>query len=234
MRPTLIAHRDAVISLIAKTAIVNQRLLIAIAGPPGSGKSTLAEAVVAELNSALDETEPLAALLPMDGFHLDNAILEQRGLLARKGAPETFDANGLIELLTRVKTETGDVRYPLFDRAADRSLVDAGLLRAGTRVVVVEGNYLLLKDSPWSTLAGLFDTSVFLAPSLATLDSRLMARWLDHGFSIDQALQKTQNNDLVNADYVLHHSREADLKLAGSELLGAPSNQAGTLRFDDR
>jgi len=214
---SLIANRDAVISLISRTAMPAGRLLVAIAGPPGSGKSTLAEAVVAELNSG--STGPLqsAALLPMDGFHLDNAILEQRHLLARKGAPETFDAQGLFELLKQVKAGGSDVSYPLFDRASDRSLMDAAVLRADTRIVVVEGNYLLLNDAPWRDLSGLFDACVFLQPSFITLQSRLLNRWLSHGFSIEQALEKTQNNDLMNADYVLLNSREADLKLAESE-----------------
>jgi len=213
----LIENRDVVVSLIRQMAVPSERLLVAIAGPPGSGKSTLAEAVVAELNVGSTGPVDAAALLPMDGFHLDNTVLEQRQLLARKGAPETFDAQGLVELLKRVKAGGSDVSYPLFDRASDRSLMDAAVLRADTRVVVVEGNYLLLNDAPWRDLFGLFDGSVFLQPSRRTLESRLLDRWLSHGFSIEKAQQKTQGNDLLNADYVLQHSRKGDLTLTEGE-----------------
>lgn len=217
MRTTVNADRDAVLTLIDPIAAGKQRTLVAIAGPPGSGKSTLAEAVVAELNRRSGQAEEVAALLPMDGFHLDNEVLAQRHLLARKGAPQTFDAYGLTQLLSEVKAGRGDVRFPRFDRSADRVLVDAGLLRAATRIVVVEGNYLLLDEPPWSALSGLFDASVFLRPPMETLRARLMSRWLDHGYSEAQARQKTEGNDLINADYVLTHSRPADLTLADND-----------------
>ena len=149
----------------------------------------------------------------MDGFHLDNELLLQKDLLKRKGAPETFDVGGLYELVVNARTDVGDIHYPLFDRALDRSLVDAGLLKSTTAVVVFEGNYLLLDAPIWDGLAELFDATVFLKPSLETLEKRLMDRWLGFGFTPEQAAMKVHDNDLRNARLVLEHSGVADLTL---------------------
>lgn len=207
----------AVLALIDDVARSGERTLIAIAGPPGSGKSTLAQAVVDQLNSTAG-SEPLAALIPMDGFHLDNQELEKQGLLPRKGAPETFDAAGLIRLVRGIRRGGADIRYPLFDRTTDRCQIDAGLLSAETPIVVVEGNYLLLEDSPWNALAELFDATVFLAPSVETLEKRLIDRWLAYGFSPEMAEEKARANDLRNARLVLEKSLAADLLLTQERL----------------
>lgn len=202
----------AVLDLINRAARSGQRVIIGISGPPGSGKSTLAEGVVEQLNAQAGNGLR-AALLPMDGFHLDNQVLAKRGLLARKGAPETFDAAGLVRLVRHIRDQEADIRYPLFDRTLDRCLTDAGLLEATTPIVVVEGNYLLLDAPPWDELASLFDASVFLSPSIDTLEARLIDRWLSFGFSLEAATQKARGNDLKNARLVLESSRAADLLL---------------------
>ena len=111
------------------------RSLVAIAGAPASGKSTLA----AEMTGALRQAGRKARLIPMDGFHLDNAVLEARGLLSRKGAPETFDADGFIVLMNRVKTGE-EVVYPTFDRVRDHSIAGAAVIDVNCDLVVVEGN----------------------------------------------------------------------------------------------
>ena len=67
-------------SEIEKQAIGGKRALIAIAGAPGSGKSTFAERLSGYLGKK-------ASVIPMDGFHLDNSVLEAKGLLSVKGAP---------------------------------------------------------------------------------------------------------------------------------------------------
>lgn len=213
MMGTVEANCDAVIRLIDRTNRPRNRLLIGIAGPPGSGKSTLAEAVVKALNDRAGAGHE-AALLPMDGFHLDNEELSNLGLLTRKGAPETFDARGLLDLLIRVRAGDQDLHYPIFDRALDLSITDAGVLRADTAIVVVEGNYLLLDSGPWAGMSDQFDATVFLKPSLATLEARLKQRWLDHGFTAEAADRKAHGNDLVNARLVLLESLPADLTLA--------------------
>ena len=95
----------------------HKRLMVAIAGPPGAGKSTVADALAIALNHRLSDHP--AEVVPMDGFHYDNAILDARHLRARKGAPETFDADGFLALIRRLRTEQGDIATPVFDRNVD-------------------------------------------------------------------------------------------------------------------
>ena len=170
------------------------RRLIAIAGPPGSGKSTLAEAVVAELNAMGHDT----ALMPMDGFHLDDRLLEKRGLLTRKGAPETFDFGGFASALQRVRTEPSII-LPVFDRAREIAIAGAAEIRPETRIVVVEGNYLCLDETPWRSLATLWDSAYFLDVPMEELERRLIDRWLAYGFDAAAARAKAHGNDMVNA-----------------------------------
>lgn len=209
---TLEDHAAAVLALIDRLPRGPGRLLVAVAGPPGSGKSTLAEAVVEALNARGDPKQA-AGLVPMDGFHLDNATLDARGLRDRKGAPETFDAEGFAALVRRLRDAPGEIRYPLFSRAEDRTLPDAGRLGAETRIVVVEGNYLLLQDAGWAALRPLFDATVMLAPPIEVLEQRLVARWLDHGMEPEAARARARGNDLANARRVIADSARADLAL---------------------
>lgn len=187
------------------------RNLIAIAGPPGGGKSTVAEALVGALNEYNGAGH--AALVPMDGYHLDNTVLDARGLRAVKGAPETFDAAGFAALVNRIRSETGPIRYPLFDRAQDCAVADVGELSAETRFAVIEGNYLLCDLPVWRDLAPLFDLAIMLHVPIATLEARLIQRWLDQGFSPEAAAQRARGNDLANARTVLERSVTADLTL---------------------
>lgn len=202
---------SAVMALVSKLTQAKGRSVIAIAGPPGSGKSTLAEQVVQNINSQM--REDVAAVVPMDGFHLDNSLLIERGLLSRKGSPDTFDVDGFANLLKTIKGTRVDIRYPLFDRPSDQIIQNAALLKATTTVVVVEGNYLLLDQTPWDRLAAFFDASIFLAPAFDVLEQRLMARWLNLGFSHEAAKEKVESNDLKNAKLVLTRSQSTDLRL---------------------
>lgn len=180
------------------------RQVVAVVGPPGSGKSTLAARLVAGLESA--------ALVPMDGFHLDNRLLDLDGLRGCKGAPETFDAEGFVALVRRLKAG-GAVVYPVFDRDRDLAVAGAGRVEAATRLVVVEGNYLLLDRAPWRELAGLWDLSVMLEVPGDELRRRLTARWQGLGRSPAEVLAHLEN-DLANAETVAEGSMPADLRLA--------------------
>jgi pantothenate kinase len=186
-----------------------KRTIVAIAGPPGAGKSTLAEALTIALNGGFATERTVA--VPMDGFHYDNGILDGRGLRARKGAPETFDADGFLALLRRLRLDDGDVAIPVFDRAADLSRASARIVGSGHRLLLVEGNYLLLDRPVWRDVARLFDFSVFLKPSLETIEARLVRRWLDHGLSEGAAIERARGNDLANARLILTESGTADL-----------------------
>jgi pantothenate kinase len=184
------------------------RFVVAIAGPPGAGKSTLCDALLA----ALERQAPGAAVLvPMDGYHYDNAVLEAMGLLARKGAPATFDVGGLAADLGRIAAGEDSVAVPVFDRRLDLARAGARLVRREHRIVVVEGNYLLLDDEPWRGLAGRFDRTVFLDVPEERLRQRLVARWLEHGLDAEAARARAESNDLPNANLVLTGSVPADV-----------------------
>ena len=176
----------------------NERLVVAISGAPGSGKSTLSQA----LSSKLNKSEHVAAVIPMDGYHLDDSLLEDFGLLKRKGSPETFDFVGFKHLLLRVKNED-EVVYPVFDREREISISGAGILKKNIRIVIVEGNYLLFDEEPWTCLSKLWDYSVFLDVELTVLEQRLIDRWINHGFSRAEAKQKALGNDIQNAKRVI-------------------------------
>ena len=180
------------------------RRLVAVAGPPGGGKSTLAAALVARM--------PGAALVEMDGFHLDNPLLEARGLGARKGAPETFDADGFVAAIRRIRAGR-EVILPRFDRARDLAVAGARVVPARARIVVVEGNYLLLRRAPWEELRRFFDLTVSVDPGLAELRARLVRRWLDHGLPEAEAVARAEGNDLANAAVIRAESAAADVTL---------------------
>lgn len=166
-----------------------RRRLIALAGAPASGKSTLADGLAAALGGQV---------VPMDGFHLDNSILTARDLLHRKGAPETFDASGVLHLVQRL-AQGSQVIHPTFDRSRDIAIAGSGVVSADCRVVVVEGNYLLHDAPIWRELSTLWDFSIRLDVPMAELRNRLVQRWLDHGLSEQQAIARAEENDLPNA-----------------------------------
>jgi pantothenate kinase len=186
-----------------------KRLLIAVAGPPGAGKSTVAEALAENLNIVLGDRP--AETVPMDGFHYDNAILDARGWRAKKGAPETFDVDGFLSLVHRLKDETGDIAIPVFDRSADLARGSARIISSHQRLLIVEGNYLLLDRPKWRELFPLFDLTVFLKPTLETIEERLIQRWLGYGFDQQTAEARAKGNDLANARLILSESRSAEI-----------------------
>ncbi|WP_186199982.1 nucleoside/nucleotide kinase family protein [Burkholderia gladioli] len=187
------------------------RRIVAVAGPPGAGKSTFAE----RLREALDAPAPgRAALLAMDGFHYDDRVLEARGDRPRKGAPHTFDIDGLGAMLARLKADDGrEIAVPVFDRSIEIARAGAAIIPAGARIVVVEGNYLLLDDPAWAPLRAFFDLTVMLQVPRAVLVERLSARWQGYGMSEAAIVEKLDGNDLPNVDRVLTGCVAADFRV---------------------
>ncbi|MCY1125987.1 AAA family ATPase [Frigidibacter sp. RF13] len=181
------------------------RFLAGLAGPPGSGKSTLA----ADLARHLGE---MAKVVPMDGFHYDDRLLAMLGLSSRKGAPETFDAAGFLHLLARLRTEVR-VAIPIFDRGMELSRAAADLVTEDHRILIVEGNYLLLDEAPWRDIRRRLDLTIMLDPPEEELLRRLRARWAHYGRSEAAAEDWIATNDLPNIRRVRDGSGPADIVL---------------------
>ena len=179
------------------------RFITALAGPPGAGKSTLAEAVVAALG-------PEARVVPMDGFHYDDAVLNARELRSRKGAPETFDVAGFLALMQRLRAG-GEVAIPVFDRALELSRAGADIVTDAHRLLVVEGNYLLLDEAPWTGLADCFDLTGYIDVPEAELERRLLVRWAHFGKTPAAARAWIDSNDIPNIRRVTQGSRVSDV-----------------------
>ena len=193
-------------------AASESRVVVGIVGAPGAGKSTLAEALVQLLNQQLVATNESAVVVPMDGFHLDNDVLDSHGSRQVKGSPPTFDVAGFVSLLNRISVSSEQTIYaPVFDRSADLARNCAQEIKPQHSVVVVEGNYLLLDRPIWREISGLFNCSVMLDVPMSTLESRLIQRWLDHGHSPEEARAWALSNDIPNAQLVLSESISADL-----------------------
>jgi len=189
----------------------SHRTIVAIVGAPGAGKSTEAERLVARLN---DDADGRAALLPMDGFHYDDRVLIDRGLRTRKGAPETFDVLGLLHMLDRLRrNEEDEVAVPVFDRDLEISRAGARLIPRAARILIVEGNYLLLTQHPWSLLRARFDITVAIDVPEEILRQRLIERWRGYRLTPPEITAKVEENDLPNGRYVMANSEPADFVL---------------------
>ena len=194
---------------LAREAGDGRRRVVAVAGSPGSGKSTAAERLKERLNEA---QAGLADILPMDGYHFDDLVLVPRGDRPRKGAPHTFDLDGFRHMVERLRADEGrDVAVPVFDRSIEIARAGARIVAAGVRIIVAEGNYLLLDRPGWRDLAPFFDRTVMIAASEAVLEARLRARWEGFGYAGEAMRAKMEDNDLPNMRLVLGHSRPADV-----------------------
>ena len=179
------------------------RRILGICGAPGAGKSTLAARLVAALGGR-------AVLVGMDGFHLAHAELDRLGRVGRKGAPDTFDADGYAALLTRLRTSTDKIVYaPEFRREIEDPIACAVAVPCEVPLVVTEGNYLLL----WPAVRPLLDEVWFLDPDPDERRERLYQRHRAFGRSADQARERTDGSDETNARLVAATASSADLVL---------------------
>jgi pantothenate kinase len=197
------ASLDALVQAASALAVPGRRHLLGITGAPGSGKSTLG----ALLATALADR---ATLISLDGFHLANAELHRRGLHARKGAPETFDAGGFVNLLHRLRSPQEDVVYaPLFDRALEESLACAVPVPGDVALVLVEGNYLLLDGPIWGRVRHLLDECWYVDPGEDTRLNRLIARHESFGRTTQEARDRSLGSDQRNAEVIAASRRHA-------------------------
>lgn len=181
-----------------------ERRILGIVGPPGAGKSTLA----ADLAAAL---VPQAALVPMDGFHLSNAVLRAHDSRGRKGAPDTFDVEGYAAVLRRLREARETVYAPTFDRDLDEPVAGSIAVPPTVRLVLTEGNYLLHTAPPWPAVTACLDATWYVALDDDERRRRLVARHVRHGMSPEQALRWATGTDEPNAQLVAAGRDRADL-----------------------
>ncbi|MGB3737529.1 MAG: nucleoside/nucleotide kinase family protein [Ilumatobacter sp.] len=178
---------------IGDQAAGSDRFLVGIAGAPGSGKSTLAAQLAGELD---------AVLVAMDGFHLSNAELDRRGVRCIKGAPQTFDADGFVAAVRALRRAESDLSLPDFDRDLDEPRQDRVRVPASARIVIIEGNYLLLGAAPWVELRRLLDAVAHLDIDTAVRVRRLIERHVRFGRTPDEAAAFVHASDEPNAALV--------------------------------
>ncbi|WP_424183483.1 nucleoside/nucleotide kinase family protein [Actinokineospora sp. G85] len=191
--------------LVARAAALatGPRRILGITGAPGAGKSTFAARLVEALGDR-------AALVGMDGFHLAHTVLTRLGRVERKGAPDTFDADGYADLLGRLRANTDEVVYaPEFRREVEDSIACAVPVPCEVPLVVTEGNYLLL----WPRVRPLLDEVWFLEPDQRVRRERLYQRHRAFGRTHDQARERAGGSDETNANLVAATARRADLVL---------------------
>lgn len=189
----------------------NHRVALGMTGGPGVGKSTLAVDLVDRLNR---ETPGLAAYVPMDGFHMKHAKLEALGTVHDKGMPHTFEAAAFADLLARLKAADGPVSGPGYSRRIEDVVEDAFTVEAGVRLLVVEGNYLLLDTPPWDRVRPMLDLAAFIDVPRETVRARLLKRHAEEGlFTEERNREHIERVDLTNYDLVKRSRPRADLAI---------------------
>ena len=216
------AVHEIFVPLLKKLTVLQRkkgsRILAMLAAPPGAGKTTL----LSFLEKLSREREDLSEIqvIGMDGFHRRQEYLlshfaerdgKQVSMVEIKGAPVTFDLEKLTDSVRRVAA--GDVcGWPVYDRLLHNPVEDA--LRVDGKIVLLEGNYLLLDEDGWRDLAGYADYTVFVAADEAFLRARLIDRRMKTGVGEAEAVRFVDFSDMPNVRICLTKSKPADLQLA--------------------
>lgn len=191
------------------------RKIVALAGYPGSGKSTITKLWAQEVNKQIGNQGFL--VLGMDGFHLTKAKLREMDdpetALARRGAPYTFDPQGLIDKLRQLRGSAGKnpVGWPGFEHGVGDPVDDELVVPAACHLILVEGIYTLMRDAEWAAMDELFDETWFLDTDIETSMGRLYQRHQDAwGMSPKDAKQRADSNDRLNCEHIRPGRESAD------------------------
>ena len=206
--PLTLSVPDICLQRIAQLLASGSRKMLGIAAAPGAGKSTLAQAIQAQFGEVVQ-------VVPMDGFHLANSELVRLGRRSRKGAPDTFDAAGYVNLLRRIQSQSADevVYAPEYRREAEEAIAGAIAVLPQTQLILTEGNYLLLEDAPWCQLAEVLDETWYLDVPDDLRASRLLARHMRFGRTEQQARDWIASTDAPNALRIAQSRARADLQI---------------------
>jgi pantothenate kinase len=179
---------------LQRRLVPGARTMLGIAGAPGSGKSTFAEWIRQQFGPGQ------AVVVPMDGFHLGNAIIEGTPLRQRKGAIDTFDAGGYLSLLRRLARRDEPVVYaPEFRRTLDEPVAASIAIPAEVPLVITEGNYLLAEQEPWKEARAQLDEVWFVDTPPGLRLSRLVERHVSFGMERAAAEAWAAGPDQANA-----------------------------------
>ncbi|MGV8969928.1 MAG: AAA family ATPase [Microbacteriaceae bacterium] len=202
----MLSSIGAIVDAMKAVRPLDRPLIIGIAGSPGAGKSTIAE----QLHEALE----CSAILPMDGFHLSGETLIERGSRDRMGAPDTFDVASFVRCLIELRDGHDGVLAPGFDRDTEEPIPEAILISPSTRIVIVEGNYLLFDGYGWGEVASLLDLTFFVDVDPDTRRERLIARHEQFGKSAADARAWALGPDESNAIAIESTAVRADHRIA--------------------
>lgn len=184
-------------AIVVERASALTRTIIGIVGKPGGGKSTLSKYLLKGMDPSL------VSVVPMDGFHLSNKVLKELGRSDRKGAQDTFDVTGFTTLIARIKSDGAEpIYYPVFDRSIEESIAAQGVVYPSTRVVIVEGNYLMHDRDGWQEISPLLDQSWYAYLDEDLRISRLISRHVAFGKDPDSAKAWAKGSDQVNAELI--------------------------------